>query len=323
MQVAIGIDIGGTGTKLGLVTREGRLLNKSRFPTMHYPSSTLFLDQLKTEILQLMEGGDYTEVIGIGLGAPKANYFTGLISGAANLSWDKPVKIHTFLQESFQVKVRITNDANLAALGENEFGHAKGLKNFLLVTLGTGLGCGIFVNGRLQHGESDLSGELGHTSVKRKGRECNCGKRGCLETYVSAKGMVRTAHKVMSKYKKDSQMRNMMPDELTPAVIDRLAQKGDVLALRVIEKTADILGYKLSDMVAMYNPDAVILAGGIANCQLLYAPTLSSIKNYIYKAYDHPIKLMQSAFKDDELAVLGAGALIWRDLEEELKLVIG
>lgn len=321
MQVAIGIDIGGTGTKLGLVTREGKLLNKSRFPTMRYPSSTLFLDQLKMEISQLLEGGNYTELVGIGLGAPKANYFTGIISGAANLSWDKPVAIQAFLEEGFSVEVRITNDANLAALGEKEFGHANGLKNFLSVTLGTGLGCGIFVDGYLQHGESDLAGELGHTSVKRKGRECNCGKRGCLETYVSAKGMMRTAHKVMSNSKKDSLMRNMITGELTPAVIDQLAEQGDVLALKVIEKTADILGYKLSDMVAMYNPEVVILAGGIANCQLLYAPTLSSIKKYIYKTYDYPIKLMQSAFKDDELAVLGAGALIWRHLEEELKIV--
>ncbi|GAA5042728.1 glucokinase [Marivirga lumbricoides] len=321
MQVAIGIDIGGTGTKLGLVTREGRLLSKSRFSTRHYPSSILFLDQLKKEISQLLEVGDYTELVGIGLGAPKANYFTGIINGAANLSWDKPVEIQTFLQERFQVNVRITNDANLAALGEKEFGHASRLKNFLSVTLGTGLGCGIFVNGCLQHGESDLAGELGHTTVKRKGRECNCGKRGCLEAYVSANGMVRTAHKVMSKYKNDSLMRNMMQEELTPAAIDRLAEQGDALALKVIEKTADILGYKLSDMVAMYNPEAIILAGGIANCQLLYAPTLSSIKKYIYKTYDHPIKLMKSAFKDDELAVLGAGALIWRHLEEELKIV--
>lgn len=323
MAIAVGIDVGGTSTKLGAVTRDGHILGKSRFSTRDFPDQTTFLTALSNHIDQLTSDlGPEGEIMGIGIGAPKANYFTGLVEGAVNLLWDTTVDLRGYLQNYFNVPVIVTNDANLAAVGEKEFGAAKHMNNFLSVTIGTGLGCGIYMAGNLVHGKSDVAGELGHASAKIGGRECKCGRNGCLETYVSARGIVRTAMKLLSKYEDDSALRSIPSGQLNPNVIGQAALNGDKMALLVLESTGDILGYKLADMVAMFNPEAIFLAGGVANAgSLLLEPTLESIKKYIYGTYPDPIVLLPSALKDDEIAVLGGGALVWEHLENQMVIV--
>ncbi|MBL6446598.1 ROK family protein [Fulvivirga sp. 29W222] len=323
MAIAVGIDVGGTSTKLGAVTRDGQILSKSRFTTRDFPDETAFLVALSNHIDQLVADlGQEGEILGIGIGAPKANFFTGVVEGAVNLLWNSPVDLRGYLQNYFNVPVIVTNDANLAAVGEKEFGAARHMNNFLSVTIGTGLGCGIYMSGALVHGQNDVAGELGHTSAKVGGRECQCGKKGCLEAYVSAKGIVRTAMKLLSKYEEDSSLRSIPAGQLSPTVIGQEALRGDKMALLVLEFTGDILGYKLADMVAMFNPEAIFLAGGVANAgPLLLEPTLESIKKYLYSTYPDPIVLLPSALKDDEMAVLGGGALVWEHLENQMVIV--
>lgn len=323
MAIAVGIDVGGTSTKLGAVTRDGRILGKSKFSTRDFPDKDAFLNALSNNINALVADlGRENEILGIGIGAPKANYFTGMVEGAVNLLWSSPVDLGGFLQHYFNVPVIVTNDANLAAVGEKEFGAARNMNNFLSVTIGTGLGCGIYMAGTLVHGQNDVAGELGHTSAKVGGRDCQCGRKGCLEAYVSAKGIVRTAMKLLSKYEEDSELRSIPSGKLTPNVISQAALNGDKMALLVLEFTGEILGYKLADMVAMFNPEAIFLAGGVANTgSLLLEPTLKSIKENIYSTYPDPIKLLPSALKDDEMAVLGGGALVWKHLESQMAIV--
>ncbi|UII22885.1 ROK family protein [Fulvivirga ligni] len=318
MLVAVGIDVGGTNTKLGLVTKGGKIINKTRFRTRELTSAESFANHLILNIRALLEtSAQELQLVGIGIGAPMANIHTGLIAGAANLQWSFPADIRKPLSDHFAVPVKITNDANLAAIGEKVYGNAITMENFLSVTIGTGLGCGVFTSGQLQHGESDLAGELGHTSVKKRGRQCSCGKRGCLETYVSARGVITTAYKTLGEYKGETRLRSIAQHDFNPAIIDQLAREGDGAAIKIIAKTADTLGFKLADVVAMYNPEAIFITGGVANSHLLIEKTLESIKKYIYKTYSHPIQVLPSALKDDEIAVLGGAAIIWSALRQE------
>lgn len=324
MLIAVGVDVGGTNTKLGAVTQEGKIINKRRFSTREHSDKDAFLTTLSDNIRRLISdlGNNHVELAGIGIGAPKANYYTGHVKGAANLAWQGVVDLKQFLQDQFHVPVVVTNDANLAAVGEKEFGAARDMQNFLSVTIGTGLGCGIYISGNLVHGQSDLAGELGHTSAKIRGRYCECGKQGCLEAYVSAKGLVRTTLKLLSKYEDESELRNIASSDLTPAMISAVALRGDIMALKIFEYTGEVLGYKLSDMVAMFNPEAIFLTGGIANAQsLLFEPTRKSIHKHLYRSYSDPIHLLPSALKDDEISVLGGGALVWKHLENQMAIV--
>ncbi|ELR68321.1 ROK family protein (putative glucokinase) [Fulvivirga imtechensis AK7] len=324
MLIAVGVDVGGTNTKLGAVTQDGKIIHKRRFSTRDQINKEAFLETLSTNIKMLISdiGKEYVDLAGIGIGAPKANFYTGKVVGAANLAWQGAVNLRQFLHDQFQVPVIVTNDANLAAVGENEFGAAREMKNFLSVTIGTGLGCGIYINGELFHGQNDMAGELGHTSVKFKGRYCECGKQGCLEAYVSAKGLIRTTLKLLSKYEDESELRAIASRDLTPDKISSAALRGDSMALKIYQYTGDILGYKLSDVIAMYNPEAIFLTGGIANAQsLLFEPTRRSIHKYIYKSYSDPIRLLPSALQDDEISVLGGGALVWKHLENKMAIV--
>lgn len=324
MLVVAGVDVGGTNTKTGLVNREGKLISKSKFSTSNCANEFEFVERLKENIDQLKEAcPKEVKLGGIGIGVPKANYFKGTVEGAVNLNWSPIVELVKLLEEKMQVPVVITNDANLAAIGEKKFGGAKKMDNFLSVTLGTGLGCGVFLDGKLFHGEMDIAGELGHTSVRSKGRYCACGKRGCLETYVSANGLKRTVFKYMAELLEESPLRNISFHEMTSDRVCEAAFAGDQVAIKSVDYTAKILGFKLADVFALFNPEAVFITGGLANArELLFEPTLKSIQENIYKTYQTPIRIFPSALKDDEIAVLGGSALMWEQLDKEKQKVL-
>lgn len=323
MLAVVGVDIGGTNTKIGIADKEGNLLGKSSFSTTGQGDEYGYIDNLKREIDQLtlkISPSKAIEIVGIGMGAPMANYYQGTIQGAVNLPWRNTIRICDLIEEKFDIPAVITNDANLAAIGEKKFGAAKNMKNFLSITLGTGLGCGIFIDDKLVHGEVDIAGELGHTSVKSNGRHCNCGNRGCLETYVSSNGLKRTVLKFMAQMLDDSTMRDISFNNLSAVTICELANKGDKIALKSLQYTGKILGYKLADVFALYNPEAVFITGGLANAKaLIFEPTIVSIKNNIYKTYQSPIKVLPSALDEDEIGVLGGSAFIWDHLENNPK----
>ena len=316
MQVCIAVDIGGTNTKLGVVSQEGKLLQKATFSTQDYGNGEAFLEQLTLEIKRLVGWVlEPFKVAGIGVGAPKANFYTGVVAGAANLRWQQPVGLRQYLSETFQLPVFVTNDANQAALGEKHFGGAREMQNFIVVTLGTGIGCGVYMRGILQHGQSDLVGELGHVTLKRKGRFCKCGKRGCLETYVSVDGLRRTALALMATYQDDSPMRTISFRELSARNIWQMALEGDYLANKVFAYTGSRLGYKLADLVALFNPEAIFLSGGLSNAgELLRLPALRALEKNLYKSYPDPVQLLASSLKDNEISLLGGGALVWEQL---------
>src|SRR5688572_7167003 len=230
MQSVIGIDIGGTTTKLGAINQEGDILYKTSFSTASHPNEQSFLQELKEKIEEVLEVVGRSEVACIGAGAPMANYSTGIVKGPANLSWKKEVNLKSFLENTFGLNTVITNDANLAAISEKHYGQARKLNSFISISIGTGLGSGIFLNNKLLHGKNDLVGELGHTKVKKNGRSCGCGKRGCLETYVSANGVRRTFFKLLAEHDLPSKLRQVPYDQVTPDLIHEAARTGDEVA---------------------------------------------------------------------------------------------
>lgn len=323
-KTAISIDIGGTNTKLGLITQEGKILGKSLFPTQVSADAKVFLEQLVLEIKKLIGWvNSPCKVAGIGVGAPNANFYTGIVEGAANLRWQGPVHLQEFLQEAFCLPVFLTNDASLAALGEKRYGGAQEMDHFISVTLGTGVGCGIFMNGSLLHGHNGLAGELGHTSLRQKGRSCKCGKRGCLETYVSIEGIRRTAFALMADQQEPSPLRSISCHEINPREIYRLALGGDPLAKKVYDFTGKKLGYKLADLIALFNPEAVFLSGGLSNSgNLLRVPALEAIEKCLYKSYKRPLQLIPSKLNENEISLLGGAALVWEHLPAPLSALL-
>lgn len=314
-QAALGIDIGGTNTCFGLVDAKGKVLAKTSIPTNpKEPAEQLFArlyDDYNNKFTEVLSG---VELIGIGVGVPNGNYYTGKVENPPNLKWGT-VNIVDILKTRFEKKAIITNDANAAALGEMEFGAAKGMKNFIEITLGTGLGSGIIVNGELVYGADGFAGELGHTIVKSNGRSCNCGKKGCLETYVSAPGIKRTVFKFLSVMSEESDLREVSFNQLNSKMIYEAAKAGDEIALTAFEYTGRILGQALADAVAYLSPEAFILFGGLANAgELLYEPTKKYMEDNLFTIYKNNVKILPSGLPEGEAAVLGASALIWNEL---------
>lgn len=311
MQIVIGIDIGGTTTKLGAVTQQGEMLFKTTFSTCAHANEESYLQELKQKVNEVLKVAGNNAVMGIGAGAPMANYFTGSIKGTANLSWRKEVNLKSFLEESFRIPTVITNDANLAAIGEKHFGQAKEFNSFVSIIIGTGLGSGIFLNNQLLHGKYDLVGELGHTSVKRNGRVCGCGKYGCLETYVSANGLRRTFFKLMADQDLPSTLRQVSYDQVTPELIHEAAKAGDPIARLTFEYTGDVLGMKIADFIITFEPEAIFLSGGLASAgELLLKPTREAVNRYLLKDYPE-VKVLLSKLRSDEISILGGAALAW------------
>jgi len=316
-ELVLGIDVGGTKTAFGFVDREGTVVNAASMPTNADESADIFMSRLHQRIEELGVGlPSPHRLCGIGIGAPNAHHDRGAIEKAVNLNWGESVDFVGLIGKYYDLPVSITNDANAAALGEMLFGNARGMKNFIVVTLGTGLGSGIVVDGRLIYGASGFAGELGHTVVDPDGRECECGKKGCLETYVSATGLRRTALELLALRCDASPLRKISYQNMSSKVIADLAWQGDVIALAAIDRTSRILGMKLADAVAHVSPEAIFLAGGLAAAgDLLLKPTEQYMKDFLFRVYCGTVKLMPSGLETDISAILGAAALIWSELK--------
>src|SRR4030042_3453691 len=275
-EVVIGIDIGGTFTKYGIVERNGSCIEEDFISTDVYKEFEAYLENLHSVIENtILSIDDDIRVVGVGIGAPNGNYYRGTIEHPPNLNWKGIIPVVDRLKSFYKdIPIVLTNDANAAAIGEMNYGGAKGMKDFIVITLGTGLGSGIVVNGNVVYGHDGFAGELGHVSGKLRGRECGCGKRGCLATYVSATGMKRTAFQLLAERNIDSELRNISYADLTSKMIHEAARKGDQIALETFEYTGKILGLKLADAVGHTSPEAIFLLGGLAKAkELIINPT--------------------------------------------------
>lgn len=313
-NVVLGIDLGGTQTKIGFVQKDGKVLAWEVFPSLADQDFIHFVNQLSEKFKALQKTVKEKIVIkGIGLGAPNANFYTGNMEKAVNFSWGETVPLVTSIEKALGCQVVVTNDANLVAIGEQEYGVGKGMKNFIVLTLGTGVGSGFIVNGELLLGHDGMAGEMGHVNVNPNGRLCNCGSKGCLETYASVTGIKRTVFKLMADMKRPSVLRDYSYNELTGKMIAEAALEGDPIAMRAFEYTGEILGTKLADAGAYFNPEAIILAGGLTKAgDLLLIPTKKSMEKRIFQAFRGKIKLMISDMGQKYDGVLGAAALAWR-----------
>lgn len=313
-EVIAGIDIGGTNTEIGLVDKTGEILFSERLSTRAYATPEGFV---KDAAKVLREGVKKTncDLIGIGIGAPSANYYSGSIEFAPNMPWDGIVPLAKLLSEEMKVTCTLTNDANAAALGELLFGDAKFLRDFVVVTLGTGLGSGFVVSGDVLYGHDGFAGELGHVIIEQNGRQCGCGRKGCLETYVSATGIVNTAKEWFAKENQKSELQNIPIDQLTSKNITDAAVNGDEFAIRLIDYTADKLGFALANMVTITSPSHIFLYGGLAKAgDLLLNPAKKYLDEYILRNYKGKVELKLSGLPENA-AVLGAAALGWKEAE--------
>ena len=312
----LGIDIGGTTTIVGLVDRDGHILRREEIATKQYCDADSYVGDLSDCINRIIcERGGLNLFRGIGGGAPNANYFTGRIHESANLSWLNDVPLARRISERTNLPVSLNNDANAATIGEMIYGAAKGMRDFILITLGTGVGSGIVSNGELVYGRDGLAGELGHVIVRPQGRPCGCGRRGCLETYTSATAVVRTARELLEdpKFRGGSLLREVEPSELTSKRVYEAATGGDPLALRVFEYTGEMLGEAFANFVAYSNPEAIILFGGLTKAgELLLAPTRKAMQENLLHVYGESTKLLLSLLPENDAAVLGAAAMGWK-----------
>lgn len=314
MELALGIDIGGTSTKLALVDRAGRIVSRGAFSTSTQPDEHHFFQALfatANELFGEVEGP--FRLRGIGAGAPSANEQEGTIENAANLPFSPKVEFVNTVRAYFGAPVFLVKDSNASTYGEWHFGAAKGMRDFLLLTLGTGLGCGIVANGSLLGGAFGHGGEAGHVCVKPDGRACGCGRAGCLETYVSATGIKRTVFEEMANSLMDSSLRGVSFDAMTARDVFEAARSGDPLARQAFETTGRVLGRAVADMAAWFEPEAVVLSGGLAMAgDLLFLPTVESLERHALAFHKgHKIKVLPSALGENDAALLGAGALVW------------
>jgi glucokinase len=317
-DVTLGVDIGGTTTTLGFVDKHGNILIETEILTLSNEHITSFLPRLYDTIDKMRNDlGKDINWLGIGVGAPNGNFYRGTIENPPNLKWGGVVNLGDLVKRQYNLPTLITNDANAAALGEMKFGAARGMRDFIVITLGTGLGSGIVVNGDLVYGHSGFAGEMGHLTVNPEGRMCGCGRRGCLETYVSVTGIRRTVSKLLADSMEVSELRAISPDQLTGKMIHQAALKGDKIALEAFEYTGNILGLKLAEAVAYSSPEAIILFGGLANAkEFIFQPTLQSLERNMFSIFKGSVKLLMSELQERNAAVLGASGLIWHHLEK-------
>lgn len=311
----VGIDIGGTNTVFGIVDARGAVLASSSIKTRKHNVVEDYIDELHAELMKLIEANDATDKIhGIGIGAPNANYYTGTIEQGVNLPWPTPIPLAQLVSDKFGIPVAITNDANAAAIGEMTYGAARGLRDFIMITLGTGVGSGIVINGQLVYGHDGFAGELGHIIVKRNnGRLCGCGRTGCLETYCSATGVARSAREFLeARPNEPSLLRDIPVDEITSKHVYDAAMSGDKIAKEIFEYTGEILGQALADFTVFSAPEAFILFGGLAKSgELLMRPIRESLDKNLMKLWKGKVKVLISELKEADAAVLGASALGW------------
>lgn len=310
----VGIDMGGTNTVFGIVDARGLVVASNSIKTRKHAKFEDYINELCTELNRLIADNNLVDKIyGIGVGAPNANYFTGMIEDGVNLPWPTPIPFAKMLSEKMGVPVAITNDANAAAIGEMTYGAARGLKDFIMITLGTGVGSGIIINGQLVYGHDGLAGELGHMIVKRNnGRLCACGRSGCLETYCSATGVARTAREYLELTDTPSLLRDIPSDEITSKDVYDAAVNGDKLANDVFTFTGTVLGEALADFTVFSAPEAFILFGGLAKAgDLLLKPVREAMEKNMLSIWKGKVKVILSELKEADAAVLGASALGW------------
>ncbi len=314
MQTAIGIDIGGTSTKLAAANTEGQILAKNAFPTNRKDGESSFFHSLFNAVSSLLEDvAEPFDLIGIGIAAPSCLPKEGIIKQAANLPFSEEVEIVHVLQNKYGVPVSLMKDANAAALGEGLFGAAKKMENYIVLTLGTGFGCGIVINNEIVAGNKGQAGEWGHSMIEENGRDCGCGKKGCLETYVSATGIKRTLIQLLALSTEDSVFRIIPFNSISPKMIYEAAQGGDILATKAFDHTGRILGRKLSELVALFEPEAIFLAGGLAEAkELLFRPAIEMMEKCMLDLYKGNVKVLPSSLKTNEAAMLGSASLVWK-----------
>ena len=314
----VGIDIGGTNTVFGIVDARGTVLASASIKTQKHANITDYIDELYEELSKLIVTNDAVDKIaGIGIGAPNANYFTGEIADGVNLPWPTPIPLADLVSEKFGIPVAITNDANAAAIGEMTYGAARGMKDFIMITLGTGVGSGIVINGQMVYGHDGFAGELGHVIMKRNnGRTCGCGRTGCLETYCSATGVARTAREMLSTTDRPSLLRELDPEKITSLDISIAAGKGDKMAKDIFEFTGRMLGQACADFATFCSPEAFVFFGGLVKAgELIMEPIRRAYAESVMPVFRGKAKFLVSALDGSTAAVLGASALGW-DLED-------
>jgi len=313
-DLAIGIDIGGTNIKYGLVTRAGNILRSGNLKMKDFSRVEMMIDTLKKEIAPLLDelSTEY-KLIGIGVGAPNGNYYTGNIEYAPNLTWTGIIPLRKLISEAFAVSAALTNDANAAAIGEMMYGAARGMKDFIVITLGTGVGSGIIANGKLILGYDGFAGELGHVTMIRDGRlHPGTGLKGSLESYASATGVVRTAKELLESKSDTSLLRNIPDSEFDSKLIHEAALKGDKIALEVFQYTGMILGEALANFIMFSSPEAIILFGGLTRAgALLMNPVKEHMEKNLLPIFQNKVKLIFSQLNESDAAILGASALVW------------
>ena len=297
----VGIDIGGTNTVFGIVDARGTIIASSSIKTAGYPTAAEYADEVCKNLLPLIiANGGVDKIRGIGVGAPNGNYYTGTIEFAPNLPWRGILPLAAMFEERLGIPTALTNDANAAAIGEMTYGAARGMKDFIVITLGTGVGSGIVIGGNLVYGHDGFAGELGHVIMRRNnGRPCGCGRQGCLEAYASATGVARTAREFLEIRKDDSLLRELDPDEITSKDVYDAAMKNDKLALEIFEFTGNILGEAFADFVAFSSPEAIILFGGLTKAgDLIMNPIKRSMEKNMLKVFEGKTKLLFSQLKE-------------------------
>ena len=314
-QYVVGVDVGGQTSKIGVVDARGDVLVQSVIRTDGHSDAADFVADLAAAIKELVVKADKVgQIRGIGVGAPNGNYYTGEIAFAPKLEWaaNEAVPFSRMLSEALGgIPVSLTNDANAAAVGEMTYGAAKGMKDFIMITLGTGVGSGIVINGQVVYGHDGFAGELGHTcAVRHNGRQCNCGKTGCLEAYCSAIGVARTAREWLDMTDEPSLLREV--EKITSKDVYEAAKEGDALALRVFNFTGAMLGRSLADFIEFSAPEAIVLFGGLARSkEFIYEPTYKAMNENVLPLWKGKVDLLFSQLKESDAAILGASALAW------------
>ena len=313
----VGIDIGGQSAKLGIVDARGNVLAQTVVKSNDTNDVHVFIDRLCTAVEGLIDQTKLQgQILGIGVGAPNANYYKGTIEHAVNLTFcgkDLVLPFADMITERIGLPVRLTNDVNAAAIGEMTYGATRGMKDFIVIALGTGVGSGIVVGGQLLYGHDGFAGELGHvTMVRENGRPCGCGKKGCLETYTSATGVARTAREMLEKTDKPSLLRDIPAASISSKDVAEAAQKGDALALEIFEFTGNMLGAALADFIAFSSPEVIVLFGGLTKAgDLIMKPVVKAMNENVMPIWKNKVKVVFSQLKESDAAILGASALAW------------
>ena len=308
---SIGIDIGGTNTDMGLVRNDGRIMDRANIPTNEYYDITLYVNDIADAIKKMMYKNNVTAIDGIGIGAPNGNYYTGSIEGATNLNFKGNVNLREEMKKHFDVNVVVSNDANAAVFGEYIYGGAKGLKHVIMFTLGTGVGSGIIIDGRLVLGSTGGAGELGHSVIIPGGRQCNCGLKGCLETYTSARGICRTALELIEKHTDyNGILRTIPTDKLTSKMVGDAAKEGDPVALETFDNVGYLLGVAMANACSFSAPEAIFLMGGPVKAgEVLLKPLRKYFEENLLFTFKGKVEIKVSQLDDNDVAIIGAAAL--------------